>query len=118
MGALPWQVGDVRGQGCLRVFQAGGQVVTNAQDIYGLLGRSLPPRPKAQDFIIGGKVTRSEIELRILDVLEAQVSVTTECFCQRLQLPIQEVSAALGRLELDGHIQQGPSGYYSRSGSH
>jgi DNA processing protein len=112
MGAFPWQVDDPRGQGCLRVFHAGGQVVSEAKDIFKALGCPFPRRGTVKSRALSGDLAESQLAGRVLQMFDGGEGLSAEGVCMALDLPIQNVATVLVRLELSGHLQQRISGHY------
>jgi len=105
LGAVPGPVTSSASAGCHRLLREYGAVcVTGPDDAIELLGLNTPAQ-------LPSDVLRMPEETRVLDALTTRVERRTEDVARRCGLSVDDASAVLGMLELEGVAVRGDSGW-------
>ncbi|WP_127130703.1 DNA-processing protein DprA [Georgenia sp. SYP-B2076] len=115
VGAVPGPVTSMASAGCHRLLREQGAVcVTDAAEVLELAGPAgthLPAEPPVQPGLLDGLDPRAA---RVLDALPARGSAPVANLARTAGLPLADVRAALGALELEGRAERAGSAWRRR----
>lgn len=115
VGAVPGPVTSMASAGCHRLLREHGAVcVTDAAEVLELVGPAgthLPEDPPVQPGLLDGL---DPLAARVLDALPARGAAPVANLARTAGLPLADVRAALGNLELEGRAERAGSAWRRR----
>lgn len=107
--ALPGKITDPLSAGCNQMIAQGAQILTSVDDV--LTYFSLKPTTKTR--MPDKNVRLSQNEKKVLEVLQTE-SVHLQQIFEKTQLPLQQLTEILLKLEIEGLAESPVSSYYRR----
>lgn len=112
LGAVPGPITSAMSAGCHRLLRdSAAQCITDVQDVLELLGLANPAESSWDDGAV-----HDPLDLRVYDAMAIGQGCAPEQLATEVGVEVAQVLAALGRLELSGHVNL-TAGQWRRHGN-